>query len=239
MKKSLTMLTALFLLAGCAIGSTVDLKESTDENDNVPKVQLDLESSEKESDNTPEPPFVLEFRGLDDINRLREVSGKGEDTLRIHLDENNYSMNGLRTKKDVDRLLLSIHETYIPLLHQVMPPTFIVYPEWNQLRILHEKDDGCVFSFTIFMERDSANEYFDALMRDNLIDGEPLSSKSVEKIYSIKPNVDDDAISLVLEVNGTYVLARVFNVGTAVRAIASIEDFEFIKIGNHMNLDAS
>ena len=170
-----------------------------------------VNNSRIESENNyVEPPRMLVFSKMEELEELFSNKVLPEHELSEYLESKNYYMNGLTSRTDVEDLEAELSGITFPCIPDFVLSQLIIYPERKQVFWLYEKMDGTVVTYLV--------SYDEAMGQDISIDTEkdiPIERMNVESMQSLYFLDDPDEVSDIFTykacVNDQLAIIRVFH----------------------------
>ena len=186
-----------------------------------------IKNTSSESEAT-EPPRQLFFDGYEAIVELFTVLEKDDKYIEEYLTNHNFDMNGLTARGDIQALLTTLSGINVPVIENGSNPKIVIYPDSSLMTVWHESDSGVKYDFSISTEPDSAPQRIGALKEKGQLSKE-ISAENFE-VYSVINNADkSSAIVFAADIDGTFMLVRVFKAGDTTTALNGLMTFEYSK----------
>lgn len=189
-------------------------------------VALSLLSCNVGAVSSSEPPHQLIFsqdyrKELADLYALLE---QDDESIEAYLSSTDYSMNGLRTRLDLEKLFQVTQEPYYPFKEDSKMIGMTIYPEsgWNSH--LFYDFDAIRYSFTI------TTIEFDKIVRDAEESGDilvPLNDEGDVHVYLDGRSEHSDNYVFALDVGGRYVMVVVSSENDFQSVVNGLLAFEY------------
>lgn len=169
----------------------------------------DITPQESE-DNYVEPPLMLVFSTVQELEELFTNKVLPEHELSEYLESKDYYMNGLVSRTDIETLESEMSGITFPCVPDAVLSQLIIYPERKQVFWLYEKTDGMVVTYLV--------SYDEAISQDISINTEtdiPIERMSVDSMQSLyfldDPDEASDTFTYKACVNDQLAIIRVFH----------------------------
>lgn len=165
---------------------------------------------QESKDNYVEPPLMLVFSTMQELEELFSNKVLPEHELIEYLESKDYYMNGLVSRADVEILESEMSGITFPCVPDAVLSQLIIYPERKQVFWLYEKADGTVVTYLV--------SYDEAIRQDISINAEtdiPIERMNVESMQSLyyldDPDEANDTFTYKACVNDQLAIIRVFH----------------------------
>jgi hypothetical protein len=181
------------------------------------------------------PPYMLSFsNGFESLAELEAITSEDDKIIAEYLDNNYYSYNGLSTREDIESLMSTLRGIYLPFAKTGDVPRITVFPERNEVTLRYEFSDGFVYVFDIYYGSGTAEKYIAEIEEHGKLSEALPASKDGFIVYDfIDDEPDDVRQTLILDVNGVYVIVWVWDANDLhsmvdlQTAVDGLMDFEF------------
>jgi hypothetical protein len=238
MKQVLIIFTLICLLAGCGDGGATGSVATSQEPSPMPTSTTtgQTKDADEEISNIPQQ---LIFHDYKSFIELSEINNYDDEKLMEYLDAYDFSMNGLRTRNDVSKLIGAFGKISFPIKKDLDASEIIVYPERDEIFILFEPTEDVTNTFRISMKPNSANSAIQSMRATGVLPRMASSSDGNTDVYSHNENNNDGADSqvknFIINADGTYIIARVFNTSDMNFATNSLCAFDFVDYATLQN----
>jgi hypothetical protein len=231
MKQVFIIFALICLLAGCGDGGAPGIVATSQEASPMP-TSTTTEPAASVDEEISYIPQQLIFHDYKSFIELNEINSYGDDRLMEYLDAKDFSMNGLRTRDDVSKLVGAFNGISFPIRKGLDASEIIVYPERDEVFILFEPTEEVTNTFRISMKSNSAKSNIQSMKATGLLPIIASSSDGNTDVYSYnedKNDGDDGQVkNFIINADGTYIIARVFNTSDMNFATNSLCAFEFV-----------
>ena len=206
MKKLVVLLLALVCLAGCSA--------------QMPKqAEVDPETVESIlNQNHTEPPTMIFVDSKEELLELRKMSAADEKVLNEYLIKTSLGMNGVTGRQDLLDFLNLIDSLPIPLVSGAgFPDGVYYYPSHKNVNIHYTNKKGVNYSFTF--QTDGADAEYNINLFEkkssDIIYTDELNKITVYSHSEKDGSVDPDMNIYLMNVQGYFVIARIFSSNSA------------------------
>ena len=158
-----------------------------------------------------DPPYQIIFFAPSDLTEFFDARDLSDEELQTFLTEKNYSMNGVRSREELNTLCEQFTSKPLPTVEGAVWTDITIYVETSTVYIRYERQTGAVYSFTYSLldtleEQDAALGISEALPKASLI---PTAS-SLFQVYQF-PTEEDDVAVYVLSSPELWLSLRLFH----------------------------
>jgi len=158
-----------------------------------------------------DPPYQIIFFGPSDLTEFFDAQNLSDEDLETFLKEKNYSMNGVRSREELEALCQQFAAKPLPTVKDAVWTDITIYVETATVYIRYERQTGEVYSFTYSLldtleEQDVALGVSEALPKASLLP----SASSLFQVYQF-PAEEDDVAVYVLSSPELWLSLRLFH----------------------------
>ena len=197
MKKRLLGITALVILF--IVGGVLFWNHVVDNGEN-----------QGPEDYYVEPPLMLVFSTMQELEELFANKVLPEHKLSEYLESKNYYMNGLVSRTDIETLEAEMSGITFPHVTDAVLSQLIIYPERKQVFWRYEKTNGAVVTYLVSYDETISQDI--SINADKSVPIERMNAENMESLcFLYDADEASDTFTYKACVNDQLAIIRVFH----------------------------